>query len=69
MKNNMINHLFKYLVKVFGFKGNVLVKEGRLWLTFGDNVLDVGPLAIGEEALAARAAAELPVHWTDELDD
>ena len=69
MANNMIGRLSQYLKQVLEFKGNILVKEGRLWLTFGDNVLDVGPLAIGEEALAVRAAAELPIQWTNELDD
>lgn len=69
MANNIISRLFKYLVKVFGFKGGIFVKDGRVWLTFEGGKLDVGPLAIGEEALAARAVSELPVQWTNELDD
>lgn len=69
MTNNIISRLFRYLVKVLGFKGDIRVKDGRVWLTFEGGKLDVGPLAIGEEALAARAVSELPIQWTDELDD
>ena len=69
MKKNTINHLFKYLVKVLGFKGDIRVQNGRVYLTFEGGAVDVGPLAIGEEALAARAVSELPVQWTNELDD
>lgn len=69
MTNNTISRLYKYLVKVFGFKGDTLVEKGRLSLTFEGDKVDVGPLAVGEEALTVRAIAALPVQWTNELDD
>lgn len=69
MQNKMISRLYRYLVKVLGFKGDIRVTNGRVWLTFEGGKLDVGPLAIGEESLAARAVSELPIQWTDELDD